>query len=193
MEGKVNLKILVPFLIVNVLLVLFIVKNMNIGGIKTIERTIKTDESVSVGDADAEAPDFGLTLKDYGEYAALKTAGLPAIVDIGSDTCAACRRMASALRNVNEEYAGRAYMKYADVSDLRELGGDVYVYLTPTQVFMLADGSPYVPGEELAKKLQFTVYSDEETGKPVLTLHEGYLSQEALELILAEMGVSDDD
>ena len=54
----------------------------------------------------------------------------------------------------------------------------------------LADGSPWMPGEELKDSgLNFSLYNHQDTGEHALTLHEGMLDEEDFRLILADMGM----
>ena len=52
-----------------------------------------------------------------------------------------------------------------------------------------ADGTPFVPSDELAQKIEFILYSSRETGEHVFTVHQGGLTEEQMRLILTEMGV----
>lgn len=67
----------------------------------------------------------------------------------------------------------------------------VPIQVIPTQVLINADGTPFVPSDELAKKIPFDMYSSRDTGEHVFTVHQGGLTEEEMRLILDEMGVSD--
>ena len=49
-------------------------------------------------------------------------------------------------------------------------------------------GQPFVPSEELASQIQFTMYEHRDTGEHVFTVHQGGLTEEQMRLILAENG-----
>lgn len=123
---------------------------------------------------------FGVSLAEYG---------LPAIIDYGSDSCIPCKEMAPALKLLNEEMYGKAFVKFADVWVYSDAASNVPVQVIPTQVLVNADGTPFVPSDELAAKIQFTMYSDKNTNEHVFTVHQGGLTEEQMREILNEMGV----
>ena len=68
---------------------------------------------------------------------------------------------------------------------------NVPVQLIPTQFFFGADGSPFVPSEELQSKIPFIMYVDgeEEDASHIFTAHQGGLTEAEMREILSEMGV----
>ena len=52
-----------------------------------------------------------------------------------------------------------------------------------------ADGTPFVPSDELAQQIEFILYNSRETGEHVFTVHQGGMTEEQMRLILTEMGV----
>ncbi|MCR4403127.1 MAG: thioredoxin family protein [Firmicutes bacterium] len=90
--------------------------------------------------------------------------GLPMVIDVGRDTCEPCKMMAPLLRELEEEYRGRAIIKVINLDDDPSAASRYGVYLIPTQIFIDASGKE--------------VYR-----------HQGYLSKEAIVSILKDMGV----
>lgn len=90
--------------------------------------------------------------------------GLPMVIDVGRDTCVPCKMMAPILRELEEEYRGKAVIRVINLDNDPSAASRYGVYLIPTQIFI--DGS----GREVYR-------------------HEGYLSKEAIVSILKDMGV----
>ena len=111
------------------------------------------------------------------------------IVDYGADTCIPCKEMAPVLEKANEEFQGKAFIKFINVWDYPDAANNVPVQVIPTQVLFNADGTPFVPSEELATQIEFLMYSHRETGEHVFTVHQGGLTEEQMRAILKEMGV----
>lgn len=178
------IKILIPLLIVAVIVGIWLVKS-------------KTDkvENPSLPIGSVELPehlkgaDFSLEVTAAVDFNALAEYGLPAIIDYGSDSCIPCKEMAPALKTLNEEMYGKAFVKFADVWVYSDAANNVPVQVIPTQVLVNADGTPFVPSDELAAKIQFTMYSNRETEEHVFTVHQGGLTEDQMREILKEMGV----
>lgn len=186
MEKKKSmlLKLLVPLLIVIIVGTMWFLKN------SSMERG---DEN-SVTNAD-ELPehlqdaDFSLIVTKAVDFTALAEYGLPAIIDYGADSCIPCKEMAPVLTKLNEEMYGKAFIKFADVWDAPDAASNVPVQVIPTQVLMNRDGTPFVPSDELAEQIAFTMYNSRETGAHVFTVHQGGLTEEQMRAILEEMEV----
>ncbi len=179
------IKILVPVLIVAI-----------IGGIwiyKTVSETPAEDPSTSQGTVDLpsnlEGADFSLNATEVIDFEALSEYGLPIIADYGADSCIPCKQMAPVLKELNAEMQGKAFIKFVDVWKYGSAAANVPVQVIPTQVFFNADGTPFVPSDELAAKIQFDMYSHRETGEHIFTVHQGGLTEEQMREILKEMGV----
>lgn len=114
---------------------------------------------------------------------------LPIIIDFGADDCIPCKEMAPVLLTLNEELQGDAIIQFVDVWKNPETVTNFPVQLIPTQVFVNSDGSPYVPSDEIATQMQFSMYADNQTNAHVFTTHQGGLTEEQMRLILADMGV----
>jgi thioredoxin 1 len=59
----------------------------------------------------------------------------------------------------------------------------------PTQILINADGTPYVPGEDI--DIEFIMYTTKDTQEHVFTAHQGGLSEEQMDAILADMGAGE--
>lgn len=179
MKNSLWVKILIPVLIVAVIGVMWFVKN------GTDNTPIMTEPT---GDQLAGA-DFSLNATEQIDFAALSKHGLPIIADYGADSCIPCKQMAPVLKTLNAEMQGKAFIKFVDVWQYYEAAANVPVQVIPTQVFFNADGTPFVPSDALAKEIQFDMYTDQEGGKHIFTVHQGGLTEEQMRAILQEMGV----
>lgn len=187
MDKKKSLwiRILVPVLIVVV-----------IGGMwifKTVSEKHTEEPSTLQGTTDIstglDGADFSLNATKEIDFDALSEYGLPVIADYGADSCIPCKEMAPVLKKLNTEMQGKAFIKFVDVWQYYEAADNVPVQVIPTQVFFNADGTPFVPSDELAKEIQFDMYSDKTTDEHTFTVHQGGLTEEQMRAILKEMGV----
>lgn len=119
----------------------------------------------------------------------LKEAELPIIIDFGADECAPCKAMAPVLVKLNEEMQGKALIHFVDVWKNPKAATNFPVQLIPTQIFINADGTPYVPSKDL--DIEFKAYGNKETGERIYTTHEGSLMEEQIRAILVDMGVKE--
>ncbi len=124
------------------------------------------------------------------ETAALLEHNMPIIIDFGADECIPCKEMAPVLVTLNEDMQGKAIVQFVDVWKNPEAASGFPVSVIPTQILINADGTPYVPSEELASGIEFTMYLDSTTEEHVFTTHAGGLTEEQMRLILEDMGVS---
>ena len=152
----------------------------------------KPDESQQAdtekADNEETAAEFSLDVSEMIDYEALAAYGLPIIVDYGSDSCIPCKQMAPVLEKMNEEMQGKAFIKFVDVWKYPDAAGNVPVQVIPTQILVNADGSPFVPSEELAAQIEFIMYSSKDTGEHVFTVHQGGITEDQMRMILKEMG-----
>ena len=169
-KSKLVIKIAAPMLVIAVIIGMLL---------------YKTESKKDAGNPDLDNP-LEITAVDME---ALKSHGLPIILDFGSDTCPPCREMHPVLVSLNEKYQNKALIHYINLSYPVEGASQFPLQYTPTQFFFNADGTPFVPGDELSEKLDFRYYSDRNSGQLVYTVHIGALSESELEMILAEMGV----
>lgn len=176
------LKILVPILIVAVIGVMWFVKNQP----SDSELIVVTDPTAG----QLDGADFSLNATELIDYEVLSEYGLPIIVDYGADSCVPCKQMAPVLQNLNAEMQGKAFIKFVDVWKYYEAAANVPIQLIPSQVIFNPDGTPYEPSGDVANQIGgFKMYSDQEGGEHIFTVHEGGLTEEQMRLILAEMGV----
>ena len=172
MDKKKLTKILVPALIVIVIAGIWIFKHSGSGN--SISPNNNQDFVL-----ETEAVDLD-TLTAYG---------LPMIIDFGSDSCIPCQQMAPVLKTMNEEMQGKAIIKFVDVWKNTVAANGFPIQVIPTQVLINADGTPYVPSDEI--EIEFTMYSTKDTNEHVFTVHEGGLTEDQMRAILADMGVSE--
>lgn len=177
MEKRKLVKILFPCLIVAVIVGIYLFKNPPAPAQAPADSTAPEDTAFTL--AATEAIDFE-TLTGYG---------LPIIVDYGSDSCIPCQQMAPVLETMNAEMVGKAFIKFVDVWKYTDAASNVPVQVIPTQVLVNGDGTPFVPSDELAQRMEFIRYSSRETGEHLFTVHQGGMTEEQMRLILSEMGV----
>lgn len=188
MKDKLWVKILVPVLIVAVVAGIFMIKNS-----QKPKNAPENPQDTSVLTDDLKNADFSLRSTTAIDFEELSAYGLPIIVDYGADTCIPCKAMAPVLEKANTEFTGKAFVKFINVWDYPDAANNVPVQLIPTQVIFDASGKPFVPSDELAAKIEFTMYSDKNTNEHIFTVHQGGLIEEEMWAILAEMGVTPDD
>lgn len=120
---------------------------------------------------------------------AIKAYGVPTVIDFGSDTCIPCKEMAPVLLTLNAEWLDRAAVQFMDVWKYTDGVEDFPVSVIPTQIFFNADGTPYMPSEEMQKEIEFLMYADKTTDEHVFTAHQGGITEEQMRAIFAEMGI----
>lgn len=174
MENKKVFKILIPILMICAI--------VSIGIIKKNPQKVKEDNIIT---SDNEYP-LNVVNVNLEE---LSKIGLPMIIDFGANECIPCKEMAPALVEINEEMQGKAIIKFVDVWKYPEASKGFPVQLIPTQIIVEADGTPYVPSEEIAKTIRFRMYTDGESEEHAFTTHQGGLTKEQMRIILADMGV----
>lgn len=182
MNKKLLTKIIVPVLIVIVIGAIWIIKNSTDKTDFTEQNTVELTENL-------ENADFSLEATTEIDFTVFTEYGLPVIVDYGSDSCIPCKQMAPALKTLNEEMAGKAFIKFVDVWKYTDAANNVPIQVIPTQILFNADGTPFIPSENLAAKIQFSLYNDKTNGNHVFTTHQGGLTEEEMRAILEEMGV----
>lgn len=180
------LKILIPVLMAVAVGTIWVIKNKS----ETEQVVDLTGVSISENLKDA---DFSLRSETAIDFEKLSEYGLPIIVDYGADTCIPCKTMAPVLEKANETFAGKAFVKFINVWDYPDAAKDVPVQTIPTQIIFNADGTPYVPSDEIAEKIEFILYSDRETNEHVFTVHQGGVTEEEMWAILDDMGVTEND
>ncbi len=185
MKNTLLIKVLVPVLILAVIGGMWLVKNPPDNHI-TFDTVPPANRVLPEHLQDA---DFSLAITEAVDFEAMAEYGIPLIVDYGSDSCIPCQQMAPVLEKLNKEMAGKAFIKFADVWVYTDAATNVPVQIIPTQVLVNADGTPFVPSDELASQIEFMMYSDRTSNEHIFTVHQGGLTEEQMRLILAEMGV----
>lgn len=95
---------------------------------------------------------------DGGTPAAVATAKLPRVVDVGADKCIPCKKMAPILVELRQEYEGRVIVEFVDVWKDPKAGDPYKIRMIPTQVFYDADGKEvwrhegFLPKEDFIAK-----------------------------------------
>ncbi len=136
----------------------------------------------------AEQGEFPLTVTSI-DVASLTDNDMPIIIDFGADECVPCKEMKPVLELLNQEMQGKAIIQFVDVWQHPQAVGDYPVTVIPTQLFVNADGTPYVPSDEVSSEIQFDFYAEEGTEVHSITMHQGGLTEDQMRLILADMGV----
>ena len=178
MKNKKVLRILIPIIIAGIILGMWFFKNSS-----------GDNQNSNESNGNMDGADFSLYVTEAVDFKSLSEYELPVIVDYGSDSCIPCKEMAPVLEKMNKEYQGKAFIKFADVWKYYEAASNVPVRMIPTQVFFLADGTPFVPSLDLRKKIEFEIHYDEQTNEHTFTTHVGGLTEEQFRMILEEMGV----
>ncbi len=129
--------------------------------------------------------EFPLTISSV-DLEELSTNNMPIIIDFGADECEPCKAMEPVLLKLNDDMQGKAIIQFVDVWKNPSASTGFPVKVIPTQVFVNADGSAYVPSDDLG--IEFLMYANNDD-EHVITMHEGGLTEEQMLLILADMGV----
>lgn len=179
--------IVVPIIVLVIVGIWFLKNGKEQNAVENMPQTTETSDTDVIDEV--VDVDFSLAATELVDYEALSKFGYPIIVDYGSDECIPCKQMAPVLETLNEELQGRAFVKFVDVWKYPEAAANAPIQVIPTQVFFNADGTPFVPSDELAEKIPFDMYSSKDTGEHVFTVHQGGITEAEMRLILAEMGV----
>lgn len=171
MKSKKILQLIVPLLIFAVISVIYWVKSQ--------ERT-----ELQTTDPNAAIPLMATTV----DIVELSKHGLPMILDFGAEYCPPCREMAPTLKRLNTEFQEKALIQYVDIEHFEDEPLNLPIQVIPTQFFYNADGTPYVPSEDLG--IELILYNAKGSDTHTLTAHEGLLTDEQLRTILADMGVT---
>lgn len=180
------LKILLLLAILVAIAAIWLVKNKNVSA----QEATSTEPAESTDDAQASeaTDDFALEAESI-DLAKLLAYELPIIIDFGSDSCIPCQQMAPVLQSANADYRGKAIIKFVDVWKYTDAADGFPVQVIPTQILINADGTPYVPSEDLG--IEFIMYTTKDTQEHVFTAHQGGLSEEQMDAILADMGAGE--
>jgi thioredoxin 1 len=120
---------------------------------------------------------------------AWKSYNLPIVLDFGSDSCLPCVSFYPTLKTVHAEMYGKVIIKYIDVYKYAKEASIYPVQVIPTQIFINADGTPYVPSKNI--DVEFITYNFRNTDEHAYTVHEGVLTKDQFLFILRDMGVQE--
>lgn len=76
---------------------------------------------------------------------ALRTEGRPILLQFSQDGCPPCEQMLPLIAQVQKDYADTVLVTYVDVHQNTALSQEYRIRMTPTQVFIDADGNFYEP------------------------------------------------
>ncbi|ONI38835.1 thiol reductase thioredoxin [Candidatus Epulonipiscium fishelsonii] len=172
MKNKEIAKILIPVLMICIVVGIWFTQN-------------QVDQEKISTSTDSKFP-LNVTNVDLEQ---LKEHELPIIIDFGADECVPCKEMAPVLVTLNKEMQEKAIIQFVDVWKVPEAATAFPVQVIPTQIIINADGTPYMPSDEIASTIQFAMYADRETEEHIFTAHQGGLTENQMRLILADMGV----
>lgn len=117
-----------------------------------------------VDTSDKDTSKFALDATEDFDLEEILSHGLPVMIDLGADYCEPCREMAPILKELNQEYRGKAVIKFVDIEKNQGVAQGFGIALIPTQFFFDKEG--------------------EFRGR-----HEGFLSKEDIISIFGELGV----
>ncbi|WP_286846656.1 MULTISPECIES: thioredoxin family protein [Aminobacterium] len=186
MDKKKLLKIIIPISLVLIVAGIWIFKNVykesdsivSLSENKCLENLVKPKNEE---DFVLEATSIDLdVLKEYN---------LPIIIDFGANSCIPCKKMAPVLKTLNAEMQGKAIIKFVDVWKNGAVANDFPIQVIPTQVFINADGTPYVPSGDM--QIKFDMYRRKDIYEHAFTVHQGELTEDQMRAILADMGVDE--
>ncbi len=185
-KKTLGIRIAVVSLIILVIAVIFIFKTVNS---KDDEVNLTTTSQTQENNTSNSSINYPLNITK-ADLETIKAYGIPTVIDFGSDDCKPCKAMTPVLETLNEEWQGKAAVQFMDVWKYTDGVEDFPVSVIPTQVFFNADGTPYVPSENILSSIEgITMYSDKTTNEHVFTVHQGGITEEEMRQIFAEMGV----
>lgn len=164
-------RIVVPALIGVALIIIWAVKTSPMSTPAVEHAGANSDYALNVSSIDLEA---------------LTQHHLPIIIDFGADSCDQCKRMAPVLAAVNGDMQGKALIKFVDVWQNPDAAAGFPIQVIPTQVFVTADGTPYVPSKNVGT--EFQRHTRWGTDEHTFTVHLGELTEGEMRAILADMG-----
>jgi len=131
---KPIVKILVPIMIVFVVFGIWAFKNT---GLNHDKKNPDSNENL-------DSSGFALDATENFDLDEILSHGLPVMIDFGADSCIPCKEMAPVLKELNEEYRGKAVIKFVDVWKNQSAAEGFPLRSIPTQFFFDKDGNPYV-------------------------------------------------
>ena len=177
---KKKLQIIIPIIVIILIVGIIVIKNND-------NKKLKEENNNFTQNGD----NIPFIIED-ASLEKLKQYNMPVIVDFGADWCAPCKAMEPTLKKLNKDMQGKAAIQFLDINKYPNGAKGYPVELIPTQLFINADGSPYVPSDKLSKEIEFKKYFKKDDGSHYYTVHTGYLSEEQMLQILEDMGVKID-
>ncbi len=199
---RLLIRIAVPVLIVITVAGIYFFKNQPKGGndnhadslpaAQTSEKNAEQTETQAADSAgntglDFSSSEFDLDATDNFDFQKILSYGLPVIIDFGSDSCDACKKMEPVLEELNKELRGKVIVKFVDVWVNADAAKIFPLRVIPTQFFFDKDGKPYVPSD--AESSSFIMYGHQLTNAHMFTAHEGGMTKDEIMAALKEMGV----
>lgn len=146
------------------------------------------DESASDGVHDTAAQAEPLFVTEIDEDA-LRSSGLPVMIQFFSTTCIPCMSMMDDLRAFYAENYGRVKVIALNVNEYPEAAMMYPVSVVPTQLFFTADGENYIPSDRIRASVgNFAAYTYRDTGEIAYVVHQGILTQSQMKRITDEAG-----
>lgn len=146
------------------------------------------DESASDGVPDTAAQAEPLFVTEIDEEA-LRSSGLPVMIQFFSTTCIPCMSMMDDLRAFYAENYGRVKVIALNVNEYPEAAMMYPVSVVPTQLFFTADGENYIPSDRIRASVgNFAAYTYRDTGEIAYVVHQGILTQSQMKRITDEAG-----
>ena len=204
MARKRTIQIIVFAAILLILIVLFFVKRMNtqakLEEPVTAPVTATAPAGAGTADSGTEAEITALTAGTPAESAeplfvesideeALRSCGLPVMIQFFSTTCVPCMSMMDDLRAFYAENYGRVKVIALNVNEYPEAAMMYPVSVVPTQLFFTADGENYIPSDRIRASVgNFAAYTYRDTGEIAYVVHQGILTQSQMKRITDEAG-----
>ena len=181
--------------IIAVLAVIYIVKQNNVSEALSepvvnlaVSDIAAADESASEGVQDTAAQAEPLFVTEIDEEA-LRSSGLPVMIQFFSTTCIPCMSMMDDLRAFYAENYGRVKVIALNVNEYPEAAMMYPVSVVPTQLFFTADGENYIPSDRIRASVgNFAAYTYRDTGEIAYVVHQGILTQSQMKRITDEAG-----
>lgn len=175
-NSKIIIRVVVIALIAVAVIAIWYAKNMH-----GIDNEIADNQIVSNENY------LPLHINEKFDLDALKSYGLPIMIDFGADSCAPCLEMAPVLKRLHKELQGKAIIIFADIWKYPEIAEDYPIRVIPTQIFIDSNGEPYTPSDP--EKLQMNLYTLKDTDEHILTTHEGGMNEAMILYVFSDMGL----
>lgn len=120
---------------------------------------------------------------------ALRSSGIPVMIQFFSTTCIPCMSMMDDLRTFYAENYGRVKVIALNVNEYPEAAMMYPVSVVPTQLFFTAQGENYIPSDRIRASVgNFAAYTYKDTGEIAYVVHQGILTQSQMKRITDDAG-----